>query len=148
VYLQDRLEFVNLIAGHGLQQVGHGSILTRVLPVKRACINHQLTAMAVVYNRSNQVFKFDALPKLQAVAGLSDPVQETRVMLERFTWDDEPHLPYVSFRKDSGVLESFVILTISLCRRPLPKGSMSNGDDRLTIACFVDRLSTTTADPG
>jgi hypothetical protein len=38
-----------------------------------------------------------------------------------FTWDGEPHLPYVSLLKESGVLEPFVILTSSLCRRPLPK---------------------------
>jgi hypothetical protein len=47
-------------------------------------MNHQLAAIAVVYNRLNRVFKFDALLGLQVVAGLSDPVQETRVMLERF----------------------------------------------------------------
>jgi hypothetical protein len=38
-----------------------------------------------------------------------------------FTWDGEPHFPYVSIINDSGGLEPFVILTSSLCRRPLPK---------------------------
>jgi hypothetical protein len=38
VRLQDRLEFVNFIARHGLQQVGHAQTLTRVLPVKSCCI--------------------------------------------------------------------------------------------------------------
>ena len=38
-----------------------------------------------------------------------------------FTWDGEPHLPYVSILKDSAALEPFVILTSSVCRRPLPK---------------------------
>jgi hypothetical protein len=38
-----------------------------------------------------------------------------------FTWDGEPHLPYVSILKDAGGLEPFVILTSSLCRRPLQK---------------------------
>jgi hypothetical protein len=36
-----------------------------------------------------------------------------------FTWDGEPHLPYVSILKDSGGLDPFVILTSSLCRRPV-----------------------------
>jgi hypothetical protein len=40
-----------------------------------------------------------------------------------FTWDGEPHLPYVSILKDSGALEPFVILSSSLCRRPAKKSS-------------------------
>jgi hypothetical protein len=42
-----------------------------------------------------------------------------------FTWEGEPHFPYISLVKDSGQLEPFVILTSSLCRRPL------EGSDRL-----------------
>jgi hypothetical protein len=40
-----------------------------------------------------------------------------------FTWDGEPHLPYVSILKDSGALEPFVILTSSVCRRPVGQKS-------------------------
>jgi hypothetical protein len=35
-----------------------------------------------------------------------------------FTWEGESHLPYVSPQNESGVLEPFVILNSSLCRRP------------------------------
>jgi hypothetical protein len=40
-----------------------------------------------------------------------------------FTWDGEPHLPYVSILKDSGAPDPFVILTSSLCRRPVGQKS-------------------------
>jgi hypothetical protein len=36
-----------------------------------------------------------------------------------FAWDGEPHLPCVSILKDSGGPDPFVILTSSLCRRPV-----------------------------
>ena len=34
-----------------------------------------------------------------------------------FTWEGESHLPYVSLQNESGMLEPFVILASSLCRR-------------------------------
>jgi hypothetical protein len=36
-----------------------------------------------------------------------------------FTWQGKPHLPYVSLLNGTGTLEPFVILTSSMCRRPM-----------------------------
>jgi hypothetical protein len=81
------------------------------------------TAKQLVLHRENHfiVYRLDGQD-----LKVGDPLEVWTTLgwvLGVFTWDGEPHWPYVSILKDSGGLEPFVILTSSLCRRPATKSS-------------------------